>query len=85
MCCPTDCFTAHLYKEFFKYENLGNAEGPAVPYKRYLQYAAVWRRIAEDIDSEGPHTAEEWWAIAELKFKILKARVRYSTDDEVER
>ncbi|KAK7207478.1 hypothetical protein BZA70DRAFT_264844 [Myxozyma melibiosi] len=60
-------------------------DGSDVPDKRYLQYAAVWRRVAEEIDLEGPHTAAEWWSLAELKFRVMKARMRHSHIEEIDR
>ncbi|KAK9448020.1 uncharacterized protein V1518DRAFT_375561 [Limtongia smithiae] len=52
---------------------------------RYLQYAALWRHIAEESDLEGPHTAAAWWALAELRFRVMKARLRHSGIDETNR
>ncbi|KAK9434480.1 hypothetical protein V1505DRAFT_403187 [Lipomyces doorenjongii] len=87
--CSTDCFASHLYAEFFDfdqdYENDDEEEEKGNIRHRYLQYAALWRRVAEEIDLEGPHMAAEWWSLAELKFKVMKARLRHSRIDEMER
>ncbi|KAK9377429.1 uncharacterized protein V1513DRAFT_470243 [Lipomyces chichibuensis] len=87
--CSTDCFASHVYGEFFDFEqdceNDDDEEEAGNIRHRYLQYAALWRRVAEEIDFEGPHMAAEWWSLAELKFKVMKARLRHSRVDEMER
>jgi hypothetical protein len=87
--CSTDCFARHVYGDFFDfeqdYENDDDEEETGNVRHRYLQYAALWRRVAEEIDLEGPHMAAEWWSLAELKFKLMKARLRHSRVDEMER
>ncbi|KAK9363203.1 hypothetical protein V1504DRAFT_248483 [Lipomyces starkeyi] len=87
--CSTDCFASHVYGDFFDfeqdYENDDDEEETGNVRHRYLQYAALWRRVAEEIDLEGPHMAAEWWSLAELKFKLMKARLRHSRVDEMER
>ncbi|KAK9460051.1 uncharacterized protein V1516DRAFT_608512, partial [Lipomyces oligophaga] len=96
MDCNTVCFTYHLYSDFISMENIRIAsqqldvqdqkkyDPTYIPDRRYLQYAALWRRIAEDIDLEGPHTAAEWWSVAELRFKVYKARMRNSRIEEID-
>ncbi|KAK9468116.1 hypothetical protein V1512DRAFT_258770 [Lipomyces arxii] len=79
--CSTECFASHLYYDFVNIET----EHDQHRRTRTLQYAALWRRIAEEIDQEGPHTAEEWWPLAELKFKLIKAHMRYSRTDQMDR
>ncbi|KAK9388948.1 hypothetical protein V1515DRAFT_614446 [Lipomyces mesembrius] len=87
--CSTDCFASHVYGEFFDfeqdYENDDDEEETGNIRHRYLQYAALWRRVAEQIDLEGRHMAAEWWSLAELEFKVMKARLRHSRIDEMER
>ncbi|KAK9479252.1 hypothetical protein V1514DRAFT_279083 [Lipomyces japonicus] len=75
--CDSHCFAGHIYNDL----NVIDQRDAL----KYLQFAALWRRIAEEIDMEGPHACEEWWYEADLKFKLVKARMRYSGVDEEQR
>ncbi|KAK9370802.1 hypothetical protein V1509DRAFT_671604 [Lipomyces kononenkoae] len=80
--CSTECLATHIYGEFFDFDRYDDAKDIR---QRYLQYAALWRRVAEEIDLEGPHVADEWWSAAEIKFKVMKTRLRNSRLDERDR
>ncbi|KAK9241030.1 hypothetical protein V1525DRAFT_352329 [Lipomyces kononenkoae] len=81
--CSTECLASHIYGEFFAFDRYDDYTADS--RQRYLQYAALWRHVAEEIDLDGPHVADEWWSLAELKFKAMAAQLRNSRLDEKDR